>query len=54
MFVLFCFVMSMCCNWKVSFIKACSVNGTIVEPFLYSMRQMEKFLHSMYYLSHTM
>ena len=32
---MFCFVMSKHCNWKTSFIKAFSVNGTIVEPFIF-------------------
>ena len=30
-----CFVRSMHCKWSISFIKACSVNGTIVEPFIF-------------------
>ena len=40
---MFCFVMSIHCNWKTSFIKACSVNGTIVEPFIFRAANGEVF-----------
>ena len=40
---MFCFVMSMHCNWKISFIKAYSVNGTIVEPFMFPAANGEVF-----------
>ena len=40
---MFCFVMSMHCNWSISFIKACSVNGTIVEPFVFRAANGEVF-----------
>ena len=35
--------MSMRGNWKISFIKPCSVNGTIVEPFIFRAANGEVF-----------
>ena len=40
---MFYVVMSMHSNWKISFIKACSVNGTIVEPFIFRAANGEVF-----------
>ena len=39
----FAFIMSMRCNWKKSFIKPCSVNGTIVERFIFRAANGEVF-----------
>ena len=35
--------MSMRYNWEISFIKACSVNGTVVEPFIFRATNGEVF-----------
>ena len=40
---MFCFVMSMHCNLSINFIKACSVNGTIVDPFIFRAANREVF-----------